>query len=123
MSTCSCYHRSERGARLLQRQEIATRRELAFLEEQQLITVLDRRDPMSDRDDRPRSRQSFERADEFSFGLLVQRRRRLVHHEHRGVVIERPRDPDTLSLTARNANTALADKCVEAVRLVLDELT
>lgn len=46
------------------------------------------------------------------FGLVVESCSCLIEDEHLGSAIERPGDPDALSLASRQAHTALADWCV-----------
>src|SRR5690554_8217564 len=62
------------------------------------------------------------RRSSYLLGLVVERTRGLVHHEHLGLVVERPRDPDPLPLPAAEPHAALADHGAEPLGQRLDEL-
>src|SRR5689334_18817824 len=78
---------------------------------------------MRNRDDRTRPGKAFESANELALRLLIERRSRLIHHEHGRIVVERPGDADALSLATGQANASLADQRVEAHGLLLDEFS
>ena len=66
--------------------------------------------------------QRRDRFRHFTLGLVVERRRRFVEHQHRRLVVERARDRDALPLATRQTRAALADARVHSVRQLLDEL-
>ena len=77
---------------------------------------------MRDRDDRPSLREALERGLHRTLGLRVERGRRLVENEDRGVAQDRPRDRDPLLLPAREPVAALADDGLVAVRQRRDQI-
>ena len=55
-------------------------------------------------------------------GVDVERRQRVVEHEHRGLRRDRPGEREPLPLSAREAEALLADRGVEPVGQVVDEV-
>ena len=55
-------------------------------------------------------------------GLDVERRERVVEHEHRGPSRDRPREREALALAAGQAEPLLADRGVDAVGQLVDEV-
>src|SRR5579875_1220303 len=87
----------------------------AVVEDDDLLRVADRREPVRDRDRRPPLREPVERLLDEPLGLGVERGGRLVEDEDRRVAEDRPRDRDPLLLAAREAVAALADDRVVAL--------
>src|SRR5581483_8989922 len=92
----------------------------AAVEHHDLVSVLDRREPVRDRDRGPPGREPVERLLHLALRLGVERARRLVEHEDRRIAQDRACDRDPLLLAAREAIAALADDRVEAVGEVCD---
>jgi hypothetical protein len=72
-------------------------------------------------DDRAVAFQRSERLDEVAFVLSIERARRLVEDEDRGIAEERTCDSDALSLTARQVLPAFREEGAVTVGQSLDE--
>ena len=94
-------HRSKR--RIAQQLVVgASRGDAPVLQEDQPIAVLHRRQPVRDRRSASACRAaSAMAARHLALGLVVERGRRLVEDQHRGIVVQRARDRDALPLPAR----------------------
>ena len=77
---------------------------------------------MGDHDDRARAAERPERAHHGGLGLAVEGAGRLVEHDHVGVVVERPRDADALTLAAAQARAPLAHARLVAIGQGGDEV-
>ena len=75
---------------------------------------------MSDQKDAPAARSGEDVFDQALRGRRVEVRRRFVEHEQRSLGQESPREHDSLTLTAGELASLLADERVEAVREALD---
>ena len=65
--------------------------------------------------------QPLQCLDDVSLGFAVERRRRLIQNEYRGIADDGARDPDALPLTARECQTAIAHRGVVSLRHLVDE--
>ena len=74
--------------------------ESAAIEGEDAVGVAERGEPMGDRDRRPAADEDGERLLDALLRLGVDVARRLVEHEHPGIVEERPRDREPLLLAA-----------------------
>ena len=82
----------------------------------------DGREPLAGDEHGPPGDRGAEVLDQVALGLGVDRRHRVVEHEHARAGDERARERDPLALAAREVDAALADQRVVAVRQVVDEL-
>ena len=60
--------------------------------------------------------QALDRAQQFGFGLGVERAHGLIHEQERRVCQQRARDAETLSLPAGEFDALVADDRIEAIR-------
>lgn len=60
--------------------------------------------------------QCINRRHDIPLGQVIERARRLVEYDKLGIVIEGPRNPDPLPLTARQSNAPLSNNGVVALR-------
>ena len=95
--------------------------QLAVLQTEDDVGVLDGGEPMGDGDGRPALRGPLEGVLDQPLGLGVQRRGRLVQDQDRGVLQEDARDGQPLLLPARELHAALADERVVALRQPFDK--
>ena len=89
--------------------------DLALVQDDDLVGVADRRQPVGDRERRPPLGEALELGLHGVLGLGVKRAGGLVEHEHRRVAQHRAGDRHALLLTARESVTPLADDRVIAV--------
>ena len=87
----------------------------AVLDDDDLVGVAQRAEPMGDSDDGAAGDQPLQGFDHQVFGLGVQRRSRLVKNQNWVVADERAGDPDALALPARQRHTTVADDAVVAI--------
>ena len=97
-------------------------RDLAPVENHDLLGIPHRREAVCDRDRRTPLGKTLERLLDEPFGLRVERRGGLVEHEDRRVPQDRPRNRHALPLAAREPVSALADDGVVPVRERCNEL-
>ena len=86
------------------------------------IEVAKRRQAMGNRNHRASLHQPIECLTHGFLGFRVERRRRLVEQQNRGVLEEGARDGDALPLSRRKLGAAIADDRVNAFRKRVDEL-
>src|SRR4051794_17779433 len=77
------------------------------------VGVLDGAQAMCDDERGAIAHELDERLLDATLRLVVERRRRLIEDEDRGVLVERTRDGDALPLTARQLRAAIAHRRVE----------
>ncbi len=70
---------------------------------------------------RGRAQHLAQRVFDERLGVDVERRQRVVEHEHGGPGRDGAREREPLTLTAREAQSLFADHGVDAVRQVVDE--
>jgi hypothetical protein len=94
----------ETGVETLPRQQLLVRpalRDDAVAQHENHVGVANRRQPMGDGDRCPACHQPRQALEDQLFGFRIERRRRLVEQEDRGVANDRTRDRDSLPLAAR----------------------
>ena len=91
-------------------------------ENEDVMGVADRRQPLGDDDQGPPLRGHARRRLHRGLGLGVVVRGRLVEHDDAGCCEQQPRDGDTLLFAVRQAVAAVADESVEPVGERLDEV-
>src|SRR5690606_19376348 len=96
----------DRGDQLV---EGAARGDRAVRHEAHLVHRAHGRQAVRDRDHRDLPAQRRERGRDRGLGLRVERRGRLVEHEHERVDVQRPRDPEPLALPSREGQAAVPD--------------
>ena len=90
-------------------------------EEHDLVGEGDRRGPGGDHQHRRPGQGAAQVAEHGRLGRRVERRRRVVEQQQRGTSHERPGEGDALALATAEADAALADDGVDAVRGVAHE--
>src|SRR6185295_19400989 len=94
----------------------------AALEAVEPVALLDGGEAMRDDDDGLVAVQGGDGLHHAALGRGVERARRLVEHQHGGVVVQGARDADSLALPARKSDAALAYECIQAFWQAVDEL-
>ena len=115
----------ERGIDAVLRDERIVRTALAdavLIDDDDLIGVLHRREPVRDDERRPAHRQLLKRALDIRLGNGVERAGRLIQNQDRRVLQKQACDGDALLLTAGEHDAALADLGLVSVRESLDLL-
>src|SRR4051794_14576135 len=98
-------------------------RELPIVETDDLIGARDRRQSVSNHDDRAALlAEPVQRLHDRSLRSVVEGARRFVEDQHRRLLVDRAGDPKALPLAARQADAALADERAVAFREGRDEL-
>ena len=86
-----------------------------------IIRVADGGKPVRDDENRLLAAQAVDRLANQLLRLVIDGRRRLVENQHRRVAQKRPRDGDTLLLSARKPRPAFADNRLIPIRHFADE--
>ena len=71
------------------------------LDAQDVVAVLEGRDAVGDHDHCQRVMDGLEGLDELALGVKIEGAGSLVEHQQRWLVVQGPRDADSLTLTAR----------------------
>ena len=82
----------------------------AAVHHEDLVGVMDRRQPVRDHERRAAGHQPIQRLEDHRLRPRIDRRGRLVEDENRRVLQERPGDADALALAAGQPDAALADR-------------
>src|SRR5258707_2994232 len=90
--------------------------QLAFMENQNAVRVLNRAQAMRNDERRPARKQPIERLANQHLGLRVHARRRFIQNQKAWIMCKRPREVDELSLADRESRPTLVDGRVHAVR-------
>ena len=86
----------------------------SVVKDEHTIGALDRGQTVRDNDRRAVLHQIRQRISHQGFGRLVQRARRLVENQNRGILDDRPGDCETLTLSTRECHTAHPEHRIEA---------
>src|SRR6185503_12445962 len=89
--------------------------ESSAIEDENPVSVANRRQAMCDDRDGHAAMQSLDRRLDGALGLVIQRARRLVEQQQGRTSEQRAGKADTLALAAREANPALADDRIESL--------
>ena len=101
------------GQQLLMRARFA---QLAVVQDEDAIHVLNGREAVCDRNRRPSAHDHPQRVANEQLGFGIDTGRRFVEHEHRWIESERARKREELFLPDGECRTSLGDRCIETGR-------